>query len=185
MKAFDLRPGMIIIIDGELYRVAAADHRSPGNKRAFVQTRMQRLRDGIQKEGKLSSTEELERAILDSHEMQFLYEEQGVFHFMNSENYEQISVQGETLGNGVHYLLANSPVKMTFYKDKPVGLELPPSMDFEVIESEPAMRSATASSSFKNAKIETGHTIKVPQFVEVGDKIRVNPNTDQYLERAK
>lgn len=185
MKASDIRPGMVIKMGGELYRVVQADHRSPGNKRAFMQTRMMRLKDGIQREDKFSSTEEIEKAMMESHEMQFLYKEGTHYHFMNAENYEQIGVDETVLGNGCHYLLGNTLVKMTFCEGKPVGLEFPSSMEFEVIEAEPGMRSATATASYKLAKIETGHNIKVPQFVEVGDKIRVNPNTDEYLERAK
>lgn len=185
MKASDIRPGMVIILNGELYRVTSADHRSPGNKRAFVQTRMMRVRDGIQREDKLSSTEEIEKAVMESHEMQFLYKEGTHYHFMNVENYEQIGVDEPILGNTARYLLNNAVVNMTFCEGKPVGIVFPSAMEFKVVEAEPGIRTATAAASFKNAKIETGHTIKVPQFIEAGDRIRVNPNTDQYLERGK
>src|SRR3989344_3684193 len=160
MKANDLRPGHIVIFEGDQYRVAEASHRSPGNKRAFIQVRLMRLKDGIQREYKFSSTEEV-------------------------ENYEQMSIDGTQLGNGAHYLLPNAVVQMTFFENKPTGIDLPSSLDFLVIDAEPGIRTATASASYKNAKIETGHTIKVPQFVEVGDRIKVNPNTDEYLERSK
>lgn len=176
---------MTVILDKELYRVTESVHKTPGNLRAFIQAKMMRLKDGIQKEQRYSSSDEVEKAMLETLEMQFLYEAQGQYHFMNTENFEQISVEGTSLGNGAHYLLPDTVVKMTFYENKPIGLDLPTALEFKVIESEPAMRTATASASYKNAKIETGHTIKVPQFVEAGDRIRVNPNTDQYLERAK
>lgn len=185
MKASDLRPGMTVIIDGDLYRVAEAVHKTPGNLRAFIQAKMVRMKDGIQKESRFASNDEIEKAVMESHEMQFLYKGQGEYHFMNTENYEQISLNEENLGNGAHYLLPNTVVQITFCEGKPVGVALPPSMDFEVIEAEPGMRTATASASYKNAKIETGHVIKVPQFVSTGDHIKVNPNTDQYIERAK
>jgi len=185
MKANDLRPGHVIIFEGDQYRVAEAAHRSPGNKRAFIQARLMRLKDGIQREYKFASTEEVEKAILETHEMQFLYKEHDHYHFMNTQNYEQTSVQESALGNGAHYLLPNSTIQVTFFEGKAIGLELPSSMEFLVTEAEPGIRTATATASYKNAKIETGHTIKVPQFVQAGDKIKVNPNTDEYLERAK
>src|SRR3990167_1663215 len=185
MKANDLRPGHIVIFEGDQYRVAEASHRSPGNKRAFIQVRLMRLKDGIQREYKFSSTEEVEKVVLETHEMQFLYQEQGHYHFMDVENYEQMSIDGTQLGNGAHYLLPNAVVHMTFFENKPTGIDLPSSLDFLVIDAEPGIGTATASASYKNAKIETGHTIKVPQFVEVGDRIKVNPNTDEYLERSK
>lgn len=185
MKANDIRPGMVLIMDGEEYRVTDSQHRSPGNKRAFMQVRMVRLKDGTQREEKLSSTEEVEKAVLENHEMRYLYQEATHYHFMNTENYEQISLDEENLGNGVHYLLPNAVVNITFCQGKPIGMELPSSLEFEVIEAEPSLRTATATASFKNAKIETGHVIKVPQFVQAGDRIKVNPNTDEYVERAK
>ena len=185
MKASDLRPGMTVIIDGDLYRLAEAIHKTPGNLRAFIQAKMVRIKDGIQKESRFASGDEIEKAALESHEMQFLYKDQAEYHFMNVENYEQIALSETNLGNGAHYLLPNITVQITFCDGKPIGVALPTSMEFEVIEAEPGMRTATASASYKNAKIETGHTIKVPQFVEVGDRIKINPNTDEYVERVK
>jgi len=185
MKASDLRVGNIVIMNGELYRCAEAIHKTPGNLRAFIQAKLVRLKDGIQKEMRFASSDDIEKAMLETHDMQFLYADQGILHFMNTENYEQTSTTAELLGPAAHYLLPEALVQMTFYEEKPIGINLPPAMEFEVVEAEPSMRSATATSSYKNAKISTGHTIKVPQFIEVGDRIRVNPNTDQYLERGK
>lgn len=185
MKASDLRPGMTVIIDGDLYRVAEAVHKTPGNLRAFIQAKMVRIKDGTQKESRYASGDEIEKAVMESHEMQFLYKDQHEYHFMNVENYEQIALNEVSVGNGAHYLLPNIVVQITFCEGKPVGVALPSSMEFEVTEAEPGIRTATASASFKNAKIETGHMIKVPQFVQAGDRIKINPNTDQYIERAK
>ena len=185
MKASDLRSGMVVVIKGDLYRVAEAIHKTPGNLRAFIQVKMVRLKDGTQKEERFASNDEIEKATLESHEMQFLYKEHEQYHFMNNENYEQIALNEESLGHGVHYLLPNAVVQINFCQDKPIGMSLPPSLEFEVVEAEPSLRTATATASYKNAKIETGHTIKVPQFVEAGDRIKVNPNTDEYIERAK
>ncbi|MDO8494623.1 MAG: elongation factor P [Deltaproteobacteria bacterium] len=185
MKASSLRPGMVIIVDNEFYRVTEAVHKTPGNLRAFMQTKMMRLKDGIQKEHRYAATEEVEKAAMEAMEMQFLYEENGHYHFMNTENYEQMSLTADQLGGDAHYLVANTMVKMTFCEGQPIGIDLPPSMEFVVTEAEPGLKTATASASYKIAKIETGHAIKVPQFVEVGDKIKVNPHEDKYLERVK
>lgn len=185
MKASELRPGMVIVFEGEICRVVSAEHRSPGNKRAFMQTRMARLKDGTQQEKKFSSNEEVEKATVTAQEVQYLYEERGHYHFMNTENYEQMSLNADQLGHGVHYLLPNTVVQIAFCEGKPTGLELPSALEFEVTEAEPGLRTATASASYKQAKIETGHTIKVPQFVQAGDRIKVNPNTDEYIERVK
>lgn len=185
MKASDLRPGMVIIFEGEICRVVSAEHRAPGNKRAFVQTRMARLKDGTQQEKKFSSNDEVAKAMVTAQEMQYLYQDHGHYHFMNTENYEQILLNEEQLGHGVHYLLPNTLVQIAFCEGRPTGLELPSSLEFEVVEAEPGLRTATATASYKQAKIETGHLIKVPQFVQAGDRIRVNPNTDEYIERVK
>lgn len=185
MKASDIRPGMVVIFEGAEYRVVEAQHRSPGNKRAFVQARLSRLKDGIQQEHKFSSNDEIEKAMLESHEMQYLYEEHGHYHFMNTKNYEQMTLNQEQLGHGAHYLLPNTVVNIAFCEGKAIGLELPSSLEFEVTEAEPGLRTATATSSYKQAKIETGHSVKVPQFVQAGDRIKVNPNTDEYIERVK
>lgn len=185
MKAGDLRPGNIVIMDGALWRCMESVHRTPGNLRAFFQAKFMRLKDGIQKEYRFSATDDIEKATLITHEMQFLYKEQDQYHFMNTENYEQITMTLAQLGNAGHYLLPNAVIKITFHDELAVGVDLPSSMEFKVVEAEPGMRTATASASYKNAVIETGHTIKVPQFVNVGDLIRVNPVTDTYLERSK
>ncbi len=185
MKASDLRVGNIVIMDGALYRCAEAVHKTPGNLRAFIQAKLVRLKDGTQKEIRFASSDEIEKAMLETHDMQFLYKDQETLHFMNIENYEQYSMTAEQLGPAAHYLVPETNVQMTFYEEKPIGINLPPAMEFEVVEAEPSLRTATATSSYKNAKISTGHAIKVPQFIEVGDRIRVNPNTDQYLERGK
>lgn len=185
MKGNDLRPGMIIIFEDDLYRVTEAVHKTPGNKRAFMQVKMSRLKDGIQRENKFSSTEDVEKAFLQKAPMQFLYQDNDGFHFMNTENYEQTVLSGDLLGNTVNYLQENLNVDVTFHEQTPVGVELPQAMEFKVVEAEPGIKKATASASFKQATIETGLSVKVPQFIEAGDMIRVNTETNEYLDRVK
>ena len=185
MKATDLRPGMIVLYEGELFRVTEAAHRTPGNKRAFIQGKLFRLKDGVQRECKFSSGDEIEKAHLDARAVQYLYNDSAGYHFMDTENYEQFVLNRESLGNAIHYLIPNHTLEITFHEGTAIGVELPPSMEFTVVETEPNLKNATATSSYKQAKIETGYAIKVPQFVETGDRIRVNPRTDEDLERGK
>ena len=185
MKSTDIRPGMILVWDKELYRVAESVHKTPGNLRAFMQVKLVRLKDGIQKEHRFSSNDEVEKATLEARAMQYLYKDPNGYHFMDTENFEQIALSGEQLGNSANYLLPETVIDVTFHDDRPIGVEIPQSMEFKVVDAEPGMRNASASASYKQAKIETGHSISVPQFVNVGDVIKVNTATDTYLERVK
>ena len=185
MKANDIRAGWVIDFEGRSYRVISAEHRSPGNKRAFMQVRMVNISDGTQREHKFGSTEEVEKLNVHQQTMQFLYNDGAIYHFMNTENYEQSELQADLLGNAVYYMQPEAVIEIEYCEGKPVGVKLPASMEFEIIESEPGIKNATATTSFKQAQINTGHTIKVPQFIEVGDRIKVNPAEDKYLERVK
>lgn len=184
IPANQLKPGMMIDHDGKLWQCLQSIHKTPGNLRAFIQAKMRNIKDGTQKEFRFSSTDNLERVTLRERPMQYLYSDADFYHFMDTENYEQIQLTRTTLGNTVNYLLPDSQIKVTFYEETPVGISLPTTMDFKIIEAEPGLKSATASASFKNAKIETGLTIRVPQFVDVDDRIRVDTQTGEYVERA-
>lgn len=185
MKAKEIRPGNVIVMNNELFRVLESVHKTPGNLRAFIQVKMVKVKDGTQREHRFASTEDVEKAMIDARSMQYLYKDAAGYHFMNTENYEQIALSAEQLGSNANYLLPESILNVTFYEENPIGIELPQSMEFKVIEADPGARAATASPSFKTAKIETGLTIMVPQFVNVGDVIRINTESNEYLERAK
>ena len=180
-----MRPGNVVVMDGELYKVVEAIHKTPGNLRAFIQAKLMRLKDGVQKEQRLASTDDIEKAILEPRSMQYLYKDSEGYHFMDTTNYEQTFLSEAQLGGSAPYLLPESLLVVTYHNDQPIGVALPQSMEFKVIEAEPGMRTATASASYKTAKIETGHAIKVPQFVCVGDVVRVNTTTGEYLDRVK
>ncbi len=185
IQSTQLRPGMIIIHEGDLYRVTAVHHLTPGNKRGFMQTKMKNLRNGIGTEYKFRSEDRVEQAILDSRQMQYLYAEGDLHTFMDTQNYEQMTLAAEDIGDLLSYLLPNSIVGMEFHDGKPVGINPPSTVDLEVVDTEPSMKGATASASYKPAKLETGVTILVPPFVQVGDKVRVNPSDGSYQERVK
>lgn len=185
IQATQLRSGMIILYEGDLYRVTAIHHLTPGNKRGFMQTKMKNLKTGIGTEKKFRSEDRLEQAMLDSRAMQYLYAEGDLHTFMDTQNYEQTSLPSEEMGDILQYLLPNQVVEIQFYDGRPVGISLPSTVALEVVETEPSFKGATASSSYKPAKLETGVTVQVPPFIQVGDKVRVDPSEGTYLERIK
>ncbi len=185
INATQIRPGMIIVYEGDLYRVTSVNHLTPGNKRGFMQTKMKNLRTGLGTERKFRSEDRLEQATLETRMMQYLYNEGDLHTFMDTENYEQISLAAEEIGDLLCYLLPNHVVEIEFFEGKPVGISPPSTVDLEVVETEPSLKGATASASYKPAKLETGITIQVPPFVQVGDRVRVDPAEGKYLERIK
>jgi len=176
---------MIIIHNGVPHRVMDFQHRTPGNLRAFVQAKLRNLRNGASSEVRFSSTENIERASLEEHEMEFLYSDPDMHHFMNTETYDQIALDSESLGDAINYLVAGTKIQVEFFEGQPMGVELPPAVELTVVETQPEMKGATASNSPKPAKLETGVTVQVPPFIKQGDRIRVDPAKGVYLERAK
>jgi elongation factor P len=185
IAATQLRPGNVIKHDGDLFSVFSVTHRTPGNLRAFVQAKLRNLRTGAMIEHRFRSEDRVDQAILDETEMQFLYRDGDDFHFMNTESYEQINLHKDVLGDGASFLLPEGMIKIEFYEGKPVGIELPATVDLKVIETEPGLKSATASNVTKPAKLETGLIVQVPPFINEGDKVRVDTTEGKYLERAK
>lgn len=185
INATQIRPGMIIVYERDLYRVTSVNHLTPGNKRGFMQTKMKNLRTGLGTERKFRSEDRLEQATLETRMMQYLYNEGDLHTFMDTENYEQTSLGAEEIGELLYYLLPNQVVEIEFFEGKPVGISPPSTVDLEVVETEPSLKGATASASYKPAKLETGITIQVPPFVQVGDRVRVDPAEGKYLERIK
>ena len=184
MQATQLRPGVIIKFENDLYTIFSVTHRTPGNKRGFMQVKMRNLRNGSMNDHRFSSEDRVERAIMDEHEMEYLYKDTEFYYFMNTENYEQTQMTRETLGDAVDYLLPNMKINVEFYEEKPVGIELPATVDLLVVETEPGIKGATASNVNKPAKLETGLVVNVPPFISEGDRIRVNTTDATYQERA-
>ncbi len=184
IQATQLRPGMIIEFRGDLHSIFRTEHRTPGNKRGFVQARMRNLRTGAMIDHKFASTDFVERAFLEEREMEYLYEEGGNYYFMTTDTYEQFALSKEVLGDAMSYLAPNTAVAVEFYEGKPVNVKLPPSVDLEVVETEPGLKGATVSNVTKPAKLETGLVVQVPPFIQQGEKIRVSTADGTYLERA-
>jgi elongation factor P len=184
MQATLLRPGVIIKHEGDLYTIFSVEHRTPGNKRGFMQVKMRNLRNGSMSVYRFSSEDRVDRAIMDEHEMQYMYNDGDNYYFMNTVNYEQTYLTKDYLGDAVNYLLPEMNINVEFYEDKPVGIELPATVDLLVVETEPAIKGATVSNVMKPAKTETGLVVNVPAFVSEGDRIRVNTAEGTYQERA-
>ena len=179
-----MRVGMCILFEKDICRIMNVQHVTPGNWRGFVQARMRSLKTGNSFEHRFGSTEKVERAILDTSPMEYLYSDPSGHHFMNQETYDQITMEDDALGTSMLYLLPNTVIQVDFYEGQPVGIELPNTVTLEVVETDPSMKGATASASYKPAKLETGLVVNVPPFIEVGNRIIVDTREDKYLSRA-
>ncbi|HKF26210.1 MAG TPA: elongation factor P [Candidatus Acidoferrum sp.] len=184
IPATQLRPGMIIKHNNDLHAVFSVEHRTPGNLRAFIQAKLRNLRTGAMFEHRFRSPDPIEKINVDEVQMEYLYNDGDAYYFMNTENYEQIHLAKDTLGEAVDYLTPNLQIRVEFFDGKAVGVELPQTVDLQVIETEPGLKSATASSVTKPAKTETGLVVQVPPFINEGETIRVDTAEGTYLSRA-
>ena len=184
MVATQMRPGMIIKHNGQLHMVFSVEHRTPGNLRAFIQAKLRNIRTGAMFEHRFRSPDPIERIIVDEVAMEFLYADGDDYYFMNPENYEQTVLKHDTLGDAVEYLIPNLTIEVSFIEGVAVGVELPQTVELTVVETEPGLKSATASSVTKPAKLETGLVVQVPPFINEGEKIRVDTAEGAYLSRA-
>ena len=184
IQATQIRPGMIINFNADLYSIFKAEHRTPGNKRGFVQARMRNLRSGAMIDHKFSSEDRVERAYVEDRKMEYLYDDGGAYYFMNTEDFSQIDLPAELLGDSVNYLVPQLKVNVEFYEGNPISVSLPPMVDLTVTETEPSIKGATASNVTKPATLETGLVVQVPPFIRQGEKIRVNTAAGTYQERA-
>jgi len=184
IQATRLRKGMLIKVGSDLFRILELHHLTPGNKRAHIRVRMRNIRTSALADHKFRAEEDVERAILDEREMQYLYNDGDAFCFMDTSNYEQVHISAEALGDSKDYLIAEMTIRVEFYDVEPVGIELPPTVDLVVRETVPGIKGATASAQIKPATLETGLVINVPSFVNEGDKVRVNTETGEYQSRV-
>ena len=185
ISATQLRRGMVIVFGGALCKVVEFRHHTPGNLRAMVQTKLRNIRTGASFEHRFRSADTIERASLEQHEMEYLYSDGSHHHFMNTENYEQVALSEDELGDATQWLAPGLKLQAEFHDGAPIGIDLPPSMELTVVQTEPAMKGATVSNVNKPATLENGVTIQVPPFVNEGDRIRVDPSEGRYIERAK
>ena len=184
IPATQMRPGMIIKHNNELHAVFAVEHRTPGNLRAFIQAKLRNLRTGAMFVERFRSPDPIEKINVDEVDMEFLYNDGDNYYFMDTSNYEQTHLTREILGDAVDYLTANLQIKVEFFDGKAVGIELPQTVILSVVETEPGIKSATASSVSKPAKTETGLVVQVPPFINEGEKIKVDTAEGVYLSRA-
>jgi elongation factor P len=184
IPATQMRPGMIIKHKDQLHLVFKVEHRTPGNLRAFIQAKLRNLRTGAMFEERFRSADAIDKVVVDEVSMEFLYNDGDDYYFMNPVDYEQTVLKGATLGDAVEYLTPNLQIKVSYHDGQAVGIDLPASVELTVVETEPGLKSATASSVSKPAKTETGLMVQVPSFINEGEKIRVDTSEGTYQSRA-
>ncbi len=185
LSANEMRKGMVIVHEGAPVRVMEFHHHTPGNLRAMVQARLRNLITGSSFEYRFRANDTLEKVTLEQHKMDYLYSDGSHHHFMNSENYEQVSLTEDELGDAAQWLMPSVKIEVEFYNGTPIGVALPATMDLLVERTDPPLKGATASNSNKPATLENGVTVSVPPFILQGEMIRVNPTESKYMERVK
>lgn len=185
MKATDIRRGHIVIIEGQPCRVMDFQHRTPGNLRAFVQLRLRNLVTGNTFDQRVSATDFLDEARLETRECQVLYRDDTGVHVMDAHTYEQFTLDREAAGDAGPWLDPEMHFQVEILDGRPIGIQLPAVGEYTIVETAPVMRTATKTASAKPAKLNNGVTIQVPDFLGEGDRVRVDPRSGTYLERAK
>jgi len=184
MKAKDVRKGMTILYKNTPHRVLESVHRTPGNLRAFVQMKLRNVMNGVQIDDRFSSFDDIDQADMNQFKATFLYSDDNGFHFMNSDNYEQISLNTDFVGEGKDYLFEGMTVEIQTFEDRPIGLQLPKTVVLEVIDTSPDLKGATQTNVGKPATMNTGLIVQVPAFIKVGEKLIIDTEEGKYLSRA-
>ncbi|ADG82580.1 translation elongation factor P [Thermincola ferriacetica] len=180
----DFRTGLTIEIDGDVYSVVEFQHVKPGKGAAFVRTKLKNVRTGAVVEKTFNAGEKIPRARVERREMQYLYSDGDSYNFMDTQNYEQIALTKEQLGDAIKYLKENMNIHVVLWQGNPIGVELPNFVELEVVETAPGIKGDTASGGSKPATLETGAVVQVPFFVEVGDVLQIDTRTGAYLKRV-
>lgn len=178
------RNGLKIELDGEPFIIVGFQHVKPGKGGAFVRTRLKSLKSGLVQERTFRSGEKLEKPDLEEREMQYLYESDGQWHFMDTGSYEQFFLTADHLGEDRNYLQENLVITVLFYKGEPIGVQVPTFVELTVTKTDPGVRGDTATGATKPATLETGYVVQVPLFINEGDRVRVDTRSGTYLERA-
>lgn len=184
INAPSIRQGMILEIDGALWRVMKTQHVTPGKGVACMQVEMRNIETGNKTNKRFNSTERVERATLSQRPMQFLYVDGDTYHFMDMESYEQLALSENLLEEAKPYLLPETEVVIEMHDERPLNVQLPQSVVLTVVECDAAIKGQTATGSYKPAKLETGASVMVPPYLEAGTKIKVNTESGEYVERA-
>jgi elongation factor P len=181
----DIRKGLKIEMDGKPFIVVEFLHVKPGRGGAFVRTKLKNMETGQVIDKTFRSGEKINRPDLMEREMQYLYQDQDGYHFMDNETYEQIFLSGEQLGSAVSFLQDNLNIKALFFNDRPIGIELPTTVNLRVEKTDPGLKGDTATGGTKPATLETGLVIQVPLFVNEGEILKIDTRTREYIERVK
>jgi elongation factor P len=176
---------MVLVFEGDPCRVVEFRHHTPGNLRAMVQAKLKNLRTGSNFEHRFRAADSIERASMETHELEFMYQGGDTYHFMNTENYDQLEMDAETLGDNAQWMQPGMRIQAEYYNGRPIGIQLPNYLVLEIVDTAPVMKSATKTASTKPARLENGVTVNVPEFISTGEKVRVNPSTGEYMDRAK
>ena len=185
IPATQIRRGMVIVFEGDPCRILEFRHHTPGNLRAMVQAKLKNIRTGSSFEHRFRAADSIDPASMETHDLEFMYQGGDTYHFMNTENYDQLEMDEEMLGDNAQWMQPGMKIQAEYYDGRPVGIKMPNSLVLEVVDTAPVMKTATKTASTKPAKLENGVTINVPEFVGTGDKVKVNPTTGEYQERAK
>ncbi len=180
----DFRTGLTILIDGDIYEIVDFQHVKPGKGAAFVRTRLKNVKTGYMNEKTFRAGEKMEQAIIESKEMQYLYNAGTEYVFMDTQSYEQLSLNEDKLGDSLKFLKENMNVYIRLFQGEILGVQLPTFVELEVVEAEPGVRGDTAAGATKNVKLETGAMVQVPLFIETGDVLKIDTRTGEYIERA-
>ncbi len=183
--ATQIRVGMILKVDGDLYKVSKTQHVTPGKGVACMQTKLKNIFNGKNLEKRFRSADRVERVSVVSKPMQFLYDDPTGYHFMDSETFDQITLEADFVGDKKWYLTEEQEYSIAFYESTPVDIDLPASVEFVVTTAPPEIRKATASSSLRPIEVDNGMTVQAPAFIKEGDRIKVNTDTGEYIERVK
>ena len=184
ISATDIRKGIVVKIDNQLYTVTDVMHITPGNWRAIIQCKLKNLKTGSTLEKRFSSGDKIEDVYIEQADMEYLYSDGNSVVLMNHENYEQLQLYKELIGDDIQYLKENTIVKVNFCEGKPIAVQLPFVVELKITETEPPLKGATVTNVYKPAKLETGATVQVPPFIEVGEVIKVDTRDGKYIERA-
>lgn len=184
ISSSDFRNGVTIEIDNDVWQVVDFQHVKPGKGAAFVRAKLKNARTGAVVERTFNPGEKLPKAHVDRREMQFLYESDGAYNVMDNETFEQFSLTGEQLGEATRYLKENMNINVMFFQGTVIGVDLPTSVELTVVETDPGIRGDTATGGTKPAKLETGYVVKVPLFINVGEVLRIDTRSGEYIERA-
>ena len=185
IPATQIRRGMVLVFEGKPCRVVEFRHHTPGNLRARVQAKLKDLKSGSSFEHRFRAADTVEPASMETHDLEFLYQGGDTYHFMNTENYDQLEMDDEMLGDNAQWMQPGMKIQAEYYEGRPIGIRLPNTLTLEIVETSPVMKTATKNASSKPAKLENGVTVNVPEFLGTGDKVRVNPTTGEYMDRAK